>query len=617
MVARNFRAACVVLSALAWSSLASAEVFQTDAAKTPLPQPVGKDELNLIGQSWAHNPTTTSWKDPMTGEQLMTPLVYGEYYSPPAFPQFEEGDAITLQGLFKWRGEKLDPVKDAKTGPGYFSPACGFSGQLLLMGGNCKVAFGWYNVDDPNSKTPPDPKEIYEFIPNDPTYLNCKDENGGPKTDGFCPLAWDTRSPRNLSIQQWTPKAFDSGNIKTDPRYHGKYVGFALIGNPALSCKANKYSMYEHNTRNANGEPWVATLIYQSTADPEGFYMAFEDLPMSTNDWHESGGMYKNDGDFNDFVFYVSGISCLGGGMPCDTGLQGACSVGRTDCAAEGTTGMCRPIINPGAELCDNVDNDCNGMVDEGDSLCPAGKVCDKGSCIEACGVGEFRCKAGFTCKTGHCIEDACADVECPAGQACRQGKCADACTGVTCPDGQECQLGRCVDPCAAVKCSAGKVCERGLCVSDCSCRGCKDGFTCEKDGRCVDSKCAGIMCEAGKKCVAGNCVDPCDGVTCPNGGKCEAGNCLPGDGTTDPGTPPDDGGLNGLGGGGLVSPGEPGSGGGSAGSSSNGLSAKNVSKAPGCACEVVGSSSTGSAAVLLAGLGAAVFGARRRRKAA
>ena len=42
---------------------------------------------------------------------------------------------------------------------------------------------------------------------------------GGNKTDGFCPLAWDTRSPRNLSVEQWTPKAFDSGNIKQDPPY--------------------------------------------------------------------------------------------------------------------------------------------------------------------------------------------------------------------------------------------------------------------------------------------------------------------------------------------------------------------------------------------------------------
>ena len=83
--------------------------------------------------------------------------------------------------------------------------------------------------------------------------------------------------------------------------------------------------MLEHNTRNSNGQPWVTSIIYQSTVDPEGFYIAFEDLPMSTADWKVTGvpgNMGTNDGDFNDFVFYISGIGCQGGGMPCDTGLE-------------------------------------------------------------------------------------------------------------------------------------------------------------------------------------------------------------------------------------------------------------------------------------------------------
>jgi hypothetical protein len=609
MVARKLPALVLALcAAAAASSSAQAQVFQTDAAKTPLPQPVGEAEFNLVTNAWARNAAMQSWKDPQTGAQLTMPISYGQYYSPPAFPQFVDGDAITLQGLFKWRGQKIDPVADAKTAPGYFSPSCGFAGQLLLMGGNCQVSFGWYNVEDPNSTTPPAAGEIFEFIPNDPTYLNCKNENGGPKTDGFCPLAWDTRSPRDLSIQQWTPKAFDSGNIKSDPRYKGKYVGFAVIGNPALSCKENKYSMYNHNTKNAQGVPWVASLIYQSTADPEGFYMAFEDLPMSPSDWHDSGGQYRNDGDFNDFVFYVSGISCLGGGQPCDTGQQGACSLGRTDCAVEGVTGMCRPIITAGAELCDNVDNDCNGLVDDGNGLCPGNQVCDKGSCVAACGTGEFRCEAGFSCKTGHCIEEACADKTCEPGQACRAGACMNACDGVVCPGGEECQLGRCVDPCKAVACSGGKVCEHGLCVSDCSCRGCPDGLECGADGRCSDPKCVGIECQAGEKCSAGACVDTCAGVVCPNAGQCVNGACQMGDGTH-PGSGGSEGGPIVIG---------PLSGGGSSSTGANGsnLHGRKVAD-PGCACQLYGSTPVSNAALLLGGWGAALAWARRRRRRA
>src|SRR5690606_9566418 len=194
-----------------------------------------------------------------------------------------------------------------------------------------------------------------------------------------------------------------SGQIQQNPNYRNGYVGFAVIGNPSIGCSESKFSLQGQNQKNANGEPWVTTLVYQSTVDPEGFYLAFEDLPMSAEDWHKTGvpgNMATNDGDFNDFVFYVTGLGCEGGGDACDTGLLGACSLGRTDCAAQGQTGMCRPIIQPGAEICDNVDNDCNGSVDDGEGLCPDDLVCDKGSCVEPCSSGEFACDVGFACNS-------------------------------------------------------------------------------------------------------------------------------------------------------------------------------------------------------------------------
>jgi hypothetical protein len=609
MVARKFLVSVAIGAAGVWGAAApaQAQVFQTDAAKTPLPQPVGMNEMNLVTESWAFKTTTQVNKDAMGVDVNQLNKKYSDY-----FPTFVNGDAITLQGLFKFRGEMLDQVKDAKTTPGYFSPTCGFSGQLLLRGGDCEVTFGWYNVEDPNSTTPPAADEIYQFIPTKDSTITKDLQCLGPLNNGFCPLAWDAGDPRDLSRRLWVPRAYDSGSIKEDPRYKGKYVGFAFVGNPSSACKQTKHSLLGQNQRNAQDQPWVTTLIYQSTVDPEGFYMAFEDLAMSKEDWHLTGvpgNTSMNDGDFNDFVFYVSGISCLGGGQPCDTGLQGACSVGRTDCAAEGTTGMCRPIITAGAELCDNVDNDCNGVVDEGDALCPAGQVCDKGTCVGACGTGEFRCDPGFTCKTGHCIEDACAALECPAGQACRNGTCMNACDGVVCPSGEECQLGRCVDPCKAVTCSGGKVCERGLCVSDCNCRGCKDGLECGTDGRCTDPKCVGVTCADGEACAGGACVDKCAGVMCPGGGACVNGACQMGDGSGN-GTGP--GGLDPIDPIGTIDLG-----------GSNGTGGKNfggptrVTKDPGCACEVVGQSRTGSVALLLGAFGAALGVARRRRRAA
>src|SRR6188768_333168 len=418
---------CMCAATLSLANPASAQVTQTGTT-TVLPQPVPMAEATLVNDSWAWNANTMVNRDP-TGANLTPAVRYGDWYSPTnpvmAYPQFVTGDAINLSGLFKWRGEKLDPIKDAKTGPGYFSAKCGFTGQLLLMGGNCQAQFGWYNVTDPNSKTPPAANEIYPFMKGKPNaLLTCTNGEEMPPTikqDGFCPLAWDNRHPYNLSVERWKIVTFPSGDISKDPKYKGGYVGFALIGGDP-KCPQSKFSMYEHNQRNSAGKPWVTTLIYQSTVDPGGFYMAFEDLPMSAADWKKKDATSTDggaDGDFNDFVFYVSGLTCAGGNLPCDTGLQGACSAGRTDCAAEGEKPACRPVIQAGPEVCDNVDNDCDGVIDNGDGLCPTQDkpICFQGQCVGTCSNGEFPCPLGLTCDdSGHCADPVCAGVSCMPG---------------------------------------------------------------------------------------------------------------------------------------------------------------------------------------------------------
>jgi hypothetical protein len=299
-LARAFALGCLVSSV---SVGAQAQVFQTDAARTPLPQPVGSAELGL-GSVWGYDAATMSYFD-LSGALLQTPLVYGEYYAPPVFPQFVNGDAFTLQGLFKWRGERINPISDAKTSPGHFFPGCGFSVELVLRGSNCDAVLGWYNFTGPGA--PPADAGIYELVPKSSTYL------GGARSE-FVPLGWDNRNPRNLSTFDWTPHAFSSGDITTDPRYLGGDIAFALLGVASTSCKASKFSVYDHNTKNSNGVPWVTSISYRSTVDPTAIYLAFEDLPMLATDWHQAGGQYTNDGDFNDAVFFISG---LGGTAAC------------------------------------------------------------------------------------------------------------------------------------------------------------------------------------------------------------------------------------------------------------------------------------------------------------
>ncbi len=51
-----------------------------------------------------------------------------------------------------------------------------------------------------------------------------------------------------------------------------------------------------------------------------------------------------------------------GGGVPCATGLQGVCNEGITSCATGSM--VCQQTGFPGSEICDGLDNDCDGVTD-------------------------------------------------------------------------------------------------------------------------------------------------------------------------------------------------------------------------------------------------------------
>jgi hypothetical protein len=285
--------------------------------------------------------------------------------------------------------------------------------------------------------------------------------------------------------------------------------------------------------------PWIMALMWPSIVTPNAYYIGFEDLPTDPDNFHRvTPEGYANDGDYNDFVYLIEGITCEGGGLPCMVDAEGACGFGLTECDANGNI-VCRTMGQQTEEVCDNIDNNCDGLVDNGEGLCDPGFVCDRGRCRQHCAGGEFPCSDGLECEdaTGLCVDPNCIGVVCEPGKICLGGECAGGCEGAVCPIGQSCQLGRCFDPCAARApdgpdpCDPGTVCEGGICVEGCQCRACPAGFVCNlQSGKCEDQLCnlRTEPCAPPLVCQNGECIDPCVEAICPGGGICADAECGP-----------------------------------------------------------------------------------------
>src|SRR5262249_38810104 len=151
--------------------------------------------------------------------------------------------------------------------PGSLMPQCGLTASVVLHGGACQNAFGWYNATEPATK----PTAIFPIIPAN---LTLQPPNGiGCTTSDFCPLATRSLLPQ---VETWAdPLPAFAANIRTDPNWAGGKVGFAMIGGAASSqCPQTKYSQADLSDKSPAGAPWITALIYKSLADPNGYYLA-------------------------------------------------------------------------------------------------------------------------------------------------------------------------------------------------------------------------------------------------------------------------------------------------------------------------------------------------------
>jgi MYXO-CTERM domain-containing protein len=266
-----------------------------------------------------------------------------------------------------------------------------------------------------------------------------------------------------------------------------------------------------------------------------------------------------NDCDGNVDNGFMVGAACTNNGV-------GACKRGGIlACNANGTGTVCdAPVVTPTQEVCNNIDDDCNGKVDDG--MIPG--------VGEACGSGVGTCKAGVTaCVNGKLV---CNTVSMPKAETCNGMD--DDCNGLVddgalpgtgadclCPGETQAQVGvgvckagktacragaivcdGCVGPTAEIcdgkdndcdgksdmdaACPSKFACREGACTLVCQVGefACPSGYKCQ-DTFCIPLRCAGVTCSGGKHCdeSTGLCVDQCAGVVCNAPAVCMEGRCL------------------------------------------------------------------------------------------
>ncbi|MBK8173063.1 MAG: DUF4114 domain-containing protein [Sandaracinaceae bacterium] len=198
------------------------------------------------------------------------------------------------------------------------------------------------------------------------------------------PIGFWLRSPERLDGSSENG-AFDGSACPMD-------VGCDVVGtNVNDSCggrnDTNNRIYFTSKALNDDGD-YLHFLVYRSATHVNTFYFGFEDLFR--------GG----DNDFEDMLTRASGLVPLCDPQPetcnnvdddCDgviddgitTPCSNACGMGTRTCAA-GAFGTCN-APTPSPEACNNLDDDCNGSADDGLSR----------ACSNSCGSGTEICVAG------------------------------------------------------------------------------------------------------------------------------------------------------------------------------------------------------------------------------